>query len=86
MPSKTYDADAVKQILKDISTAGQRLEQNEPGSQETLLEQAKALVFSLESPLESIYGFLLAEVTPIDAPPRGYTSLNEWLTANSLLC
>ena len=70
IPSKTYDADAVKQILKDIATAGQRLEQNEPGSNETLLEQAKALVLLLESPLESIYGFMLAEVIRIDTPPQ----------------
>ena len=68
IPSKTYDANAVKQILDDISTAGQRLEQNEPGSHETLLEQAKALMIALESPVESVYGLLIAEV--IDTPPR----------------
>lgn len=68
IPSKTYDADAVKQILKDISTGGQRLEQNEPGSHETLLEQARRLVVALESPVESIYGLLIAEV--IEISPR----------------
>ena len=61
-PGKTDDADTVQQILREISTAGQRLGQNEPGSKETLLEQARALVLALESPLESIYSFMLAEV------------------------
>ena len=63
IPSQTYDASAVKQIVNNISTAGQRLEQKEPGSHETLLDQARALVIALESPVESIYGLLIAEVT-----------------------
>ena len=62
LPSKTYDEDAVKKTLAAISIEGQRLEHNEQGSSEALLEQARNLVSELESPLESIYAFMLAEV------------------------
>ena len=65
IPSKTYDANAVQQILQDISTAGHRLKQNEPGSHEALLDQARTLVIALESPVESIYSLLIAEVIGI---------------------
>lgn len=40
---------------------------NEPGSHETLLGPARALVMALESPVGSIYSLLIAEVigTPL---------------------
>lgn len=68
IPSKANHASAVPQILEHISAAGQGFEQNKPGSHETLLEQARALVAALESPLETIYGFMLSEVIQIDTP------------------
>lgn len=83
MPSKTHDADAVRRILRAISTEGQRLEQSEPGSHEALLEQARALVTELESPLETIYGFMLAEV--INLLLREATLMTRG-TAQSPLC
>lgn len=66
-PSRPYDADTVKQILKAVSIQGQRLEQNEPDSHEALLEQATALVTTLESPLERIFGFTMGEPTRLFA-------------------
>lgn len=38
LPSKTYDADAVRKTLKAISIEGQKFERNEQSSHDVLLE------------------------------------------------
>ena len=60
--SRIHEDDSVKEILREISLEGERLQYGEVGSRESLLKQARNPVLALESPLESIYAFMLAEV------------------------
>ena len=62
MANLSHDDDGVRRILQSISDEGRKLEQNEPGSRETLIEQARNLITALESPLENIFHFILGEV------------------------
>ena len=80
MSSKSHEENDVGQILKASGIEGQRLEHNEPGSREALMEQAQALLIALESPLESVFGFTLAEVS---YPVFNLSILTIGLTARS---
>ncbi|KAL9620723.1 MAG: hypothetical protein Q9160_004736 [Pyrenula sp. 1 TL-2023] len=51
----------ISDLVKAITAEEQKLEKNEVGSKEALLEKARSLVAELESPLEVIYGCILAE-------------------------
>ena len=62
MDSESHNDDSVRHIIQSISDEGRRLEQNEPGSREALMESARSLLRVLESPIENIFNFILAEV------------------------
>lgn len=52
----------VQKILDDIAIEGQKLGGNDDNAQRALLARARDLVAALDSPIENIYGYMLAEV------------------------
>lgn len=58
-----YQDTGIQKILDDIAREGQKFGRNEVGAQGALLARARDLVTALESPIENIYGYMLAEVS-----------------------
>lgn len=68
MLNQVNSNDQVKALVKAISLEGQTVDSNDPQSCQALLTKARALVSILESPLETIFGFTMGEVSKWTQP------------------